>query len=154
MNEEQCYNVIKEYLFPDIDLIHGDNQNEKLPDIYSLDKKIGIEVTYSELTIDHFQTKLFEYCTKDNITLQMCKDRRNEYDNIKQFNFILERNIRLAEVEDDAHLFKIVECEGELAGVMPIEFGRKIDYSCDILKERLHDKLEKLQLAVDKLPIN
>ena len=111
MNEEQCYNFIKEFVFPNIGLIHGDNQKEKLPDIYSPDKKIGIEVTYSELTIDHFQTKLFGYCTKENVTLQMCKDRRNEYDNIKQFGFILERNVRLAEVEEDAHLFRIIEIE-------------------------------------------
>ncbi len=145
MNEKQCFNLINKYIFPKTNLIHGDSQKERLPDIYSQDKKIGIEVTYSELTIDHLQTKLFEYCTKDNVTLHMCKDKRNEYDNIKEFKFILQRNIRLAEVEEEAHLFRIVELNGELAGIMPIENARKVDYSSDIFKERLFDKLEKLQ---------
>ena len=76
--------IVDKYLLSNSSLIVGDNPNDKLPDIYLLDKSIGFEVTKCESDIDFLHDdiqKAFESIHYDYPTFQKIKNA-NSYDKV------------------------------------------------------------------------
>lgn len=118
-----CAYVLTKYVFYSNDYVVGDIAKEKLPDIFSIDKKHGIEVVQAEKECDFKIDRVWKLYKKFN----------GDFIKIKKFcdtNYPNE--------------YILLELDGKVGSFSINEEAHSKDWMKDIYKEEIRKKLKKL----------
>lgn len=132
-------NLVKHYHFKNDNLLVGDNFEEGLPDIYSLDKRLGIEVVEAELEIDYrYNNELIPNCLGKSGSLEKCLEIKNKLENSlkhlkDQFGF-----------SKGSDLFNVVHNDRVVLSVSTNEMNsRNVDYANKYFEKKILSKIKK-----------
>ncbi len=132
-------NLVGNYHFKNVNLLVGDNPEEGLPDIYSLDKSLGIEVVEAELEIDYrYNNELIPNCLGKDASLEKCLKVKNKLeDSLKHlkghFGFSM-----------DSDLFNVVHNDKVVISVSPNEtLSKNVNYANEHFEEKMVTKFNK-----------
>jgi len=160
-------NLIADFFFDNVDFNVGDKPKEGLPDIYTNDRKIGIEVVESELNIngtniDHiYRNVLVPACLDRDANLESCLKKKKELEEniqerhkkitrsclekkkeLEENNKAFKEQLGLSE-EDD--LFLVEHSEGDVSYITLNEKrSRPIDYANKHFEKAIAKKIEKM----------
>lgn len=159
-NEILVKNILNKYIFNET-LVGGDSQKYKLPDLYTEDKKLGIEVTACELDVDYYLRELKEECAKVNFNLNKCIQIRNRYEKKAIFAKLKERIGYNSNVENK-HIF-IIDKDGDKLknihinldviniGFVPYIFAKMYEIKLKKLHRGNYNGVNEKNLAVSSL---
>ncbi len=141
-NEILVKNILNKYIY-DNKLIGGDNQILKLPDLYTKDKSIGIEVTMCELDVDYCINELKNECEKYKNDYNKCIQIRNKYERKEMFSRLrsqLHYNVN----NEESHIFKMEKIDKGLGKIYVNQDVINIGFVPYIFAKMYENKLKKL----------
>lgn len=141
-NEILVKNILNKYIYND-KLIGGDNQTLKLPDLYTKDKKIGIEVTMCELDVDYCISELKKECEKYVNDYDKCIKIRNKYERKEMFAR-LRNQINYNVNDEKRHIFELKKDENGLSDIVVNQEVINIGFVPYIFAKMYENKLRKL----------
>lgn len=132
-------NLVEHYHFKNVNLLVGDNFEEGLPDIYNLDKSLGIEVVEAELEVGYrYNNELIPNCLGKRGSLEKCLKIKMKLENSlkhlkDQFGF-----------SKGSDLFKVVHNDKVVLSLSTNEiYSKNVDYANKYFEEKILSKVKK-----------